>query len=256
MMTQVWQHSKAEGTRLLVLLAIADNANDDGVAWPSIDTIARKARVSPDTARRHVHWLARKKELEIAAKPGRSNKYRITDPLQTATPGRAVQEAPGRALQDEPSVTVKEQPLEVKNTSRGAASTDFAVIDRSKLTKVGGRNLSFDALADACAIDVRNKAQVGQLTKALKDIRGYFDEEVGALPDVSAEEWEQALAMAIHARASVYRQRFGRQVELTPTALSKWWHQLAHQAISDQAEMERTRRLLDPDYWRKIPDDE
>jgi hypothetical protein len=34
-MTWVWQHSRADGNVRLVLLAIADSANDDGLdAWP------------------------------------------------------------------------------------------------------------------------------------------------------------------------------------------------------------------------------
>lgn len=89
-----------------------------------------------------------------------------------------------------------------------------------------GRNLPFDALAASCNIDVRNKAQLGRLTKALKDIREYFAEEVeGAAAGVTDEQYETALARAIAARARLYSQRFPK-AELTPTALSAWWHQL------------------------------
>jgi hypothetical protein len=44
--SHVWETSPAKGSDLLVLLAIADFANDDGVAWPGVDTLARKARIS------------------------------------------------------------------------------------------------------------------------------------------------------------------------------------------------------------------
>lgn len=48
----VWKLSKYRGGARLVLLAIADNADDFGVAWPSVDTIAEKAQLSKRQAQR------------------------------------------------------------------------------------------------------------------------------------------------------------------------------------------------------------
>jgi hypothetical protein len=45
-MSKVWQCSSATGGSLLALLAIADFANDAGVAWPSLGILAAKARLS------------------------------------------------------------------------------------------------------------------------------------------------------------------------------------------------------------------
>lgn len=45
-MSEVWDHANLEGAQLLVLLALADFANDDGYCWPSYETLAKKARVS------------------------------------------------------------------------------------------------------------------------------------------------------------------------------------------------------------------
>ena len=42
----VWHNSQQTGSGLLVLLAIADHANDDGICWPSVARLARMARVS------------------------------------------------------------------------------------------------------------------------------------------------------------------------------------------------------------------
>lgn len=44
-MSKVWETSPEKGNRLLALLGIADNANDDGWAYPSHETLARKCRV-------------------------------------------------------------------------------------------------------------------------------------------------------------------------------------------------------------------
>ena len=43
----VWDYSKQQKSgALVVLLAIADYANERGMAWPAVSTLARKARMS------------------------------------------------------------------------------------------------------------------------------------------------------------------------------------------------------------------
>lgn len=44
-MTEVWAKARLGGSRLLILLALADNANDERYCWPSIDTLAKKSRL-------------------------------------------------------------------------------------------------------------------------------------------------------------------------------------------------------------------
>ncbi len=46
-MSWVWDHSQAHGADRLVLLAIADAADDDGWYFDGLDVIARKANVPP-----------------------------------------------------------------------------------------------------------------------------------------------------------------------------------------------------------------
>lgn len=95
-MSWVWQHSTSEGIDRLVLLAIADAADDDGGnAWPSVATLARKTRVDPRTVQRAVRRLVAVGELTMRSNAGRNgvNVYRVTmtpgtvPPRQTATPG-------------------------------------------------------------------------------------------------------------------------------------------------------------------------
>jgi DnaD/phage-associated family protein len=57
-MSAVWKQSKATGTALLLLLAIADNANSEGKAYPSVKRLAQKIR----TSERNVQLLLRKLE--------------------------------------------------------------------------------------------------------------------------------------------------------------------------------------------------
>lgn len=39
-MTEIWEYSPSSGTELLMMLAIADHANDDRECWPSIARLA------------------------------------------------------------------------------------------------------------------------------------------------------------------------------------------------------------------------
>lgn len=65
-MNAVWEDSLAAGNDLVLLLAIADCANDEGTdAWPSQDTLAAKARMSVRTVQRSISSLKDAGELRI-----------------------------------------------------------------------------------------------------------------------------------------------------------------------------------------------
>ena len=82
-MTWVWEHSPAVGTELLVLLAIADNADDTGAnAYPSTDTLARKTRLDTRTVQRVIRRLEERSLVVVDRGGGRAaNRYSI--PLTT-----------------------------------------------------------------------------------------------------------------------------------------------------------------------------
>lgn len=73
-----WSRQKISGA-LLVLLAVADYINKEGIAWPSVSTLARKVRMSKRNVQRWLHELEKAGELEIHKNQGRrgSNIYRI-----------------------------------------------------------------------------------------------------------------------------------------------------------------------------------
>lgn len=91
-MQTVWEHSKAQGAGLLVLLAIADHFNDvEGFARPGVNLIAKKARCSARTVQRIFAELIRLGELRVEKNAARSgcNRYFVTipTPRQNVTPG-------------------------------------------------------------------------------------------------------------------------------------------------------------------------
>jgi hypothetical protein len=78
-MNWVWEHSPVQAGSLLVLLAIADYADDRGESYPSIESLARKARMSE----RNVHYVLDKLvkdehlALRVGAGPRGTNLYRV-----------------------------------------------------------------------------------------------------------------------------------------------------------------------------------
>jgi hypothetical protein len=80
--------SKHAGSELLLLMAIADFADDDGNAFPAISTLAKKCRLSD----RYVNMLLAKLrdsgELEIHLNEGwkGANRYRVLTGMKSASP--------------------------------------------------------------------------------------------------------------------------------------------------------------------------
>jgi hypothetical protein len=76
----VWTHSPYRGENLLLHLALADFANDEGTCFPSVPTLARKARCSEVWARRCVRRMIDDGLLEIVEQGlgrGNVNRYRL-----------------------------------------------------------------------------------------------------------------------------------------------------------------------------------
>ncbi len=78
---EVWQNSSHKGSELLLLLAIADQANEQGVCWPSVNYLARKCRLSPRQVKRLIEKLVESGELGVEQGGGRrfTNIYHILD---------------------------------------------------------------------------------------------------------------------------------------------------------------------------------
>ena len=122
-MSRVWKYSKQEGTKLLLLLALADFARDDGRAWPAVATLAKKARCKKRNAQYILRELVKIGEIEIdkRAGPNGTNLYRIivgVQPIAPPTSGGEMQSSVGggatqrtervQPIAPEPSLTIKE----------------------------------------------------------------------------------------------------------------------------------------------------
>lgn len=86
-MTSVWQYSACKGSDLLLLLALADRADDDGYCYPKVATLAQKTRMSERSTQYNLKRLVEVGELEM--RPGEgpygTNLYRV---ITRATGGK------------------------------------------------------------------------------------------------------------------------------------------------------------------------
>lgn len=118
----VWEHSKQEGSALLVLLALADNANEDTFeAWPSVETIAKKARIKPRQVQNILAKLQEDGELEVKYKKGphKTNLYHIliARPKDGATECTMQQNAPCNPVRDTEYMVQPDAPSKVQSTT-------------------------------------------------------------------------------------------------------------------------------------------
>ena len=77
-MSTVWEHSQHKGSDLLLLLAIADNADDSGYCWPGIEHLAQKIRMTPQSVINITARLEESGELYVKHNRRHGNKYLVT----------------------------------------------------------------------------------------------------------------------------------------------------------------------------------
>lgn len=76
-MSIVWDRICESHTQKLVLLALADNASDQGKCWPSIATIARKCQLTERCVYLQIDRLVERKEIERKSGGGHSSNHYV-----------------------------------------------------------------------------------------------------------------------------------------------------------------------------------
>jgi hypothetical protein len=87
-MTQTWKNSKQRGTALLLMLALADSANEeDFTCWPSIRTLANKIRMSDRSVQILLAQLVKAGEIAIVGKTEwGTHIYKVKPPTKPVQP--------------------------------------------------------------------------------------------------------------------------------------------------------------------------
>lgn len=132
-MTDVWEHSKARGTRLLVLLAIADAADRQSrQAYPGLRLLAHYARITRRQTLAHIEALIAAGELERVrgGRIGQRAVYRVLVGLKEGEAGNTLQGEAGNTLQGAADITLQG---EVQRTERVKPSAKEGEVATSPL---------------------------------------------------------------------------------------------------------------------------
>ncbi len=186
MMHIVWEHAPyAEGS-LLVLLALADWANDEGESWPAMGTLAAKARLGERQAQRVLRGFEKDGIVTVRRGGGRSkqNVYRINTDILTGFPAALGKVSPASRKGDigdakrvtptspDPSIDPSEEPS--GDPSVGAA----APMDNKKKRPKPYPPRSEWPKAIAIYFAVTGRAP-------LRQVWPLIEQRIGATPDVA-----------------------------------------------------------------------
>ena len=229
-----WSQECPTPTSKLVLLALADKANDDGECWPGMSTVAEMAGVSVRQVSTH---LARLEDEGLLVRRRKRNArgwlgsytFHLNVPTGSTLPVES---------QEKQAATGSTLPVgdQGKPTSGSTLPLGRPIHRKSSVTSTGSRlphkeqppksnphkplatekpsrrkpDPIFDAVIEACGLDPSEltKSARGAANRAVKELR-----DIGASPE------------GIVARAKVHRQRWPH-AECTPSSLSKNYAQL------------------------------
>lgn len=91
----VWIRSESRNGARLVLLALADRADDDGFAWPSIEDLCERTKLSPRAVQKAITNLVELGELKVESGGGRRVRNRYTIIPKPRTSDGVTGEYPG-----------------------------------------------------------------------------------------------------------------------------------------------------------------
>lgn len=85
-MTAVWERTDLSSTQKLVLLALADWANDEGLCWPSISRLAVKSGLTSRSVQKSIRSLEETGFIKREEVFGKGNRYWISIPMNDVHP--------------------------------------------------------------------------------------------------------------------------------------------------------------------------
>lgn len=99
-----WETKTPSHTCKLVLVALSDHANSDGICWPSVARLAHRCDISRRTVQRALRELEKAALITITKKVGTSSSYKLNLRIVVIPPA-SVLRLPCATLTPKPSVT-------------------------------------------------------------------------------------------------------------------------------------------------------
>lgn len=128
--SQAWKVKGISGTQKLVLVKLSDNANDNGVCWPSVATISRECCISDRAVQAALAALEKEGHLHRLDRHGNSRVYHI-HPRTTFTPEGG---SPPKEVHPYPRTTFTPPPNDV-HPNRNRTINEPSITFRKSNTK-------------------------------------------------------------------------------------------------------------------------
>lgn len=195
-LARVWEHSRHSGTHLLMMLAIADFADDDGRAYPAVGTLAKKCRMTPRNANLILAEL--RKSGELVVKPNEGPKGTNLYFIPRLPPEESFTPTPEAGFTPEESFTLKRAsptpeagfPKPLKPTS------DKPSLNRQEPSISNSAELLVGKVADET--DSKGKAKKKTPDCPHQEIIAAYHEALPACPRI--RDWTAARAANLRAR--------------------------------------------------------
>lgn len=112
-MSACWPLQTKTPAQKAVLMSMADNANDEGVCWPSVGYIVMRTCAGERTVQDAIKWLIKHGAITVSRRTGRSTVYTIT-PAKFAPPQdshlRGANAAPRTVIEPKEEPSLKDSP--------------------------------------------------------------------------------------------------------------------------------------------------
>lgn len=180
-MTRVWDYSTQKGSRLLLMLAIADYAHDDGTgARPSTRTLARKTRMSQQNVLTLINRCEESGELAVVRGRNRNpNSYviQLAEPTAKKILAQELDNSSAKHLQVPPLMNPLAKPNYPSAPKTGAAPP--LPVDKRNGRPTSSQQQMYEALVRVCLLPTallrasdndgikKLKAQVGKVASTL-----------------------------------------------------------------------------------------
>ena len=186
-MTFVWDDARTQAhSELLVLLALADWANDDGYCWPTVSALAAKARLSERAVQQILGRLTATGRIRrmSGGGRGRANQYQVVSvknpECETVNPIHRIENTESKTPNGIHPLRPKRVNLAPEKGEPGAPHTSYIRQENNNTTTtiggsvscgggVNGSSSSLLALADELAVEC------GLNGKQRNDLIGYID---------------------------------------------------------------------------------
>jgi hypothetical protein len=160
-MSACWPLQGMSGPQKAVLISLADNANDEGVCWPSVARISQRTCLAERTVQTAIKWLGTVGLLSVRERMGRSTMYTLT-PAAYAPPQES---HPAPDAPPPPQLTTKTPAAAAPRTVIEPSSEPSPLADDEQPPKIGKSKCPVQAIVDLFNRTIPEFPRVVMLTK-------------------------------------------------------------------------------------------